>query len=159
CGGSYSDITSALRNAVRGRSKSARKVARARARRKRARQFDPARRVLIDETCTTTSRLRLRGRRRARLIGYAPRAPWKGHHLRGRPAAARDAGAVRARGRHERADVSRLGETVPCSGAQACDEPVMNNLPVHKVAGVEEAVEATGAGADLVFRRTRPDLN
>ncbi|MGA8886257.1 MAG: transposase [Pseudolabrys sp.] len=41
--------------------------------------FDPARLVFIDETCTNTSMVRLRGRcpRGERLIGYAPHGHWK----------------------------------------------------------------------------------
>ncbi|MGA8611724.1 MAG: hypothetical protein WB760_08385 [Xanthobacteraceae bacterium] len=41
--------------------------------------FDPARLVFIDETCTNTAMVRLRGRapRGERLIDYAPRGHWK----------------------------------------------------------------------------------
>jgi transposase len=41
--------------------------------------FDPARLVFIDETCTNTAMVRLRGRapRGQRLVGYAPRGHWK----------------------------------------------------------------------------------
>jgi hypothetical protein len=41
--------------------------------------FDPARLVFIDETCTTTNMVRLRGRcpRGVRLIGRAPHGHWK----------------------------------------------------------------------------------
>jgi hypothetical protein len=41
--------------------------------------FDPAKLVFIDETCTNTMMVRLRGRcpRGERLIGYAPRGHWK----------------------------------------------------------------------------------
>ena len=41
--------------------------------------FDPARLVFIDETCTTTSMVRLRGRclRGERLIGYARHGQWR----------------------------------------------------------------------------------
>src|ERR1700747_320104 len=54
----------------------------ARARRRWMRQqgmFDPARLVFIDETWTSTSMVRLRGRcpRGERLIGYAPQGHWK----------------------------------------------------------------------------------
>ena len=54
----------------------------ARARRRWMREqgmFDPARLVFIDETCTTTSMVRLRGRclRGERLIGYARHGQWK----------------------------------------------------------------------------------
>jgi hypothetical protein len=54
----------------------------ARARRRWMRQqgmFDAARLVFIDETWTSTSMVRLRGRcrRGERLIGYAPQGHWK----------------------------------------------------------------------------------
>jgi hypothetical protein len=41
--------------------------------------FEPARLVFIDETWTSTSMVRLRGRclRGQRLIGYAPQGHWK----------------------------------------------------------------------------------
>jgi hypothetical protein len=41
--------------------------------------FDPAKLVFIDETCTNTMMVRLRGRspRGERLIGYAPHGHWK----------------------------------------------------------------------------------
>jgi hypothetical protein len=41
--------------------------------------FDPARLVFIDETCTTTAMVRLRGRapRGERLVDYAPHGHWK----------------------------------------------------------------------------------
>ena len=41
--------------------------------------FDPARLVFIDETCTNTAMVRLRGRapRGERLVDYAPQGHWK----------------------------------------------------------------------------------
>jgi len=41
--------------------------------------FDPARLVFIDETCTNTAMVRLRGRARRgeRLVDYAPHGAWK----------------------------------------------------------------------------------
>lgn len=41
--------------------------------------FDPARLVFIDETCTNTAMVRLRGRARRgeRLVDYAPHGHWK----------------------------------------------------------------------------------
>ena len=41
--------------------------------------FDPARLVFIDETCTNTAMVRLRGRapRGERLVDYAPHGAWK----------------------------------------------------------------------------------
>jgi hypothetical protein len=74
--------------------------------------FDPARLVFIDETCTNTAMVRLRGRapRGERLIGYGAAWTLENNHLRGRPAAMRHDRTVCARRSHERADVSRLCE-------------------------------------------------
>ena len=122
--------------------------------------FDPARLVFIDETWTNTAMVRLRGRcpRGERLIDYAPHGALENDHLRGRPAASRNGRAFRARGSHEWADVSRLCETMSCPTLKRGDIVIMDNLPVHKVAGVEEAIEA--AGATLIYLpKYSPDLN
>ena len=88
--------------------------------------FNPARLVFIDETCTTTAMVRLRGRapRGERLVDYAPHGHWKTISFVGRPAATRHDRTICARGSHERADVSRLCEAMPCpdpsSAARSC---------------------------------------
>jgi transposase len=136
-------------------------VVRARARWKREQGlFDPARLVFIDETCTNTAMVRLRGRavRGERLVDYAPHGAWKTVTF---------VGALRQRGmtapfviegamngpafltyvKHCLVPTLRRGETV-----------LMDNLPVHKVAGVSEAIEA--AGATLIYLpKYSPDLN
>jgi transposase len=122
--------------------------------------FDPARLVFIDETCTNTAMVRLRGRapRGKRLVDYAPHGAWKTVTF---------VGALR-----------RGGMTAPfvIEGAmnglmflayvKQCLVPtlrrgeivLMDNLPVHKVAGVAEAIEA--AGATLIYLpKYSPDLN
>ena len=122
--------------------------------------FEPARLVFIDETCTNTAMVRLRGRapRGERLVDYAPHGAWKTVTF---------VGALRQRGmtapfviegamngpmflayvRQCLAPTLKRGETV-----------LMDNLPVHKVAGVAEAIEA--AGATLVYLpKYSPDLN
>src|SRR5262245_3454573 len=96
----------------------------ARARRRWMREqgmFDPARLVFIDETCTNTALVRLRGRapRGERLVGYAPHGHWKtitfvgGLRQRGMDR------TVCARRSYQRADVSRLCEAMPCPDPQA----------------------------------------
>ena len=67
----------------------------ARARRRWMREqgmFDPARLVFIDETCTNTAMVRLRGRapRGARLDRLRAAGTLENNHLRGRPAATRN---------------------------------------------------------------------
>ena len=109
--------------------------------------FDPARLVFIDETCTNTSMVRLHGRcpRGERLIGYAPHGYWKTITF--------------VAGLRHRAMVAPFVLEGAMNGpmflayVQQCLAPtlkrgdivVMDNLPVHKVAGVEEAIEAAGA--------------
>ena len=122
--------------------------------------FDPARLVFIDETCTNTAMVRLRGRapRGERLVDYAPHGAWKTVTF---------VGALRQRGmtapfviegamngpmflayvRHGLVPTLKRGETV-----------LMDNLPVYKVAGVAEAIQA--AGAVLIYLpKYSPDLN
>jgi len=126
----------------------------ARARRRWMREqgmFDPARLVFIDETSTNTSMVRLRGRapRGERLVSHAPLGQWKmitfvgGLRQRGVTAPFVIEGAMNgpvflAYVRRCLAPTLKRGETV-----------LMDNLPVHKVAGVAEAIEETGATVEL----------
>jgi hypothetical protein len=109
--------------------------------------FEPARLVFIDETCTNTAMVRLRGRapRGERLVDYAPHGAWKTVAF---------VGALRQRGmtapfviegamngpmflayvRQCLAPTLKRGETV-----------LMDNLPAHKVKGVRQAIESAGA--------------
>jgi transposase len=122
--------------------------------------FDPARLVFIDETCTTTNMVRLRGRAACgeRLVGYAPQGDRKmitfvgGLRQRAMVAPFVLEGAMNgpmflAWVKQALAPTLKRGETV-----------FMDNLPVHKVAGVEEAIAA--AGATLMYLPSySPDLN
>jgi transposase len=122
--------------------------------------FDPARLVFVDETCTSTNMVRLRGRapRGERLIGYAPHGHWKtitfvaGLRQRGIVAPFVLEGAMNgpmflAYVKQCLAPTLKHGEIV-----------IIDNLPVHKVAGIEEAIEAVGAR--LVYLPPySPDLN
>jgi transposase len=122
--------------------------------------FNPARLVFIDETSTNTAMMRLRGRapRGERLIGYAPHGAWKTVTF---------VGALRQR---------RMTAPFVIEGAmngplflayvKQCLVPtlrhgeivLMDNLPVHKVTGVEKAIKA--AGARLIYLpKYSPDLN
>src|SRR5215831_7780536 len=135
----------------------------ARARRRWMREqgmFDPARLVFIDETCTTTAMVRLRGRspRGKRLIGYAPHGHWKtitfvaGLRKRGITAPFVLEGAMN--GPMFLAYVKQC--LVPT--LRRGDIVLMDNLPVHKVAGVDQAIEAAGA-ALIYLPPYSPDLN
>ncbi len=122
--------------------------------------FDPARLVFIDETWTNTSMVRLRGRcpRGERLIGYAPHGHWKTltfvaglrHHAMVAPfvlEGAMNGPMFLAYVKQGLVPTLKRGDIV-----------IMDNLPVHKVAGVEQAIEA--AGATLLFLPPySPDLN
>jgi transposase len=122
--------------------------------------FDPARLVFIDETWTNTSMVRLRGRcpRGERLIGYAPHGQWKtltfvaGLRHRAMVAPFVIEGAIN--GQIFLAYVKQcLAPTL-----KRGDIVVMDNLPVHKVVGVEQAIEAAGATL-LYLPPYSPDLN
>lgn len=122
--------------------------------------FDPARLVFIDETWTSTSMVRLRGRcsRGERLIGYAPQGHWKvitfvaGLRQRGMVAPFVLEGAIN--GPMFLAYVKQCVVPVLRRG----DVVMIDNLPAHKVAGVSEAIAA--AGAKLIYLPSySPDLN
>ena len=122
--------------------------------------FDPARLVFIDETWTNTGMVRLRGRcpRGERLIGYAPHGHWKTLTF--------------VAGLRHRAMVAPFVLEGAMNGPMFLvyvkqglvptlkrgDIVIMDNLPVHKVAGVEQAIEAAGATL-LYLPPYSPDLN
>jgi len=122
--------------------------------------FDPARLVFIDETSTNTKMVRLCGRspRGTRLIGYAPHGHWKtitfvaGLRQRGMTAPFVLEGAMN--GPMFLAYVKQC--LVPT--LKRGDIVAMDNLPVHRVAGVAEAIEAAGA-TPLYLPPYSPDLN
>jgi transposase len=109
--------------------------------------FNPSQLVFLDETCTNTAMVRLRGRspRGERLIGYAPHGHWKtitfvaGLRMQGMTAPFVLEGAMN--GPMFLAYVKQC--LVPT--LKRSDIVVMDNLPVHKVAGVQQAIEAAGA--------------
>ena len=122
--------------------------------------FDPARLVFIDETWTNTAMVRLRGRSPIgeQLVDYAPHGHWKiitfvgGLRLRGMTAPFVLEGAMN--GPMFLAYVKQC--LVPA--LKRGDIVVMDNLPVHKVAGVREAIEVAGATL-LYLPPYSPDLN
>jgi transposase len=122
--------------------------------------FDPARLVFIDETWTNTSMVRLRGRalRGERLIGYAPHGHWKTltfvASLRHRAMVAPFVLEGAINGAMFLAYVKQ--GLVPT--LKRGDFVIMDNLPAHKVDGVEQAIEAAGATL-LYLPPYSPDLN
>jgi general secretion pathway protein K len=107
---------------------------------------------LFDETCTSTAMVRLRGRspRGERLVGYAPH----GH----RKTITTFVAALRQRGMTAPLVLDgAMNGPMFLAYVKQCLAPtlkrgdivIMDNLPVHKVAGVQEAIE--GAGAKLLY--------
>lgn len=122
--------------------------------------LDPERLIFIDESGATTKMTRLRGRARRgeRCRASVPHGHWKtttfvgALRLGGMTApmvldGPMDGPAFLAYARHVLAPTLAPGETV-----------VMDNLPAHKVAGVREAIEATGARLHLLPPYS-PDFN
>ena len=135
----------------------------ARARRRWMREqgmFDPARLVFIDETAVGTNLIRLRGRapRGVRLIGHAPFGDWKTvtfvaglrHNKMVAPMVIEGAmtgDIFRAYIEQCLAPTLRRGDIV-----------MMDNLQVHKVPGVQEAIEKAQAKLRYLPKYS-PDLN
>ena len=109
--------------------------------------FDPARLVFIDETSTNTAMVRPRGRcpRGIRLIDHVPHGHWKtitfiaGLRRRGMVAPFVLDGPMNA--------TSFMAYLKRCLAPtlKRGDIVMMDSLPVHKVAGVREVIEAAGA--------------
>src|SRR5215467_5582789 len=122
--------------------------------------FDPARLVFIDETAVSTNMARLRGRapRGERVIGRVPLGEWKTitfvaglrHNRMTAPMVIEGA----MTGEVFRAYVEQC--LVPT--LRRNDIVVVDNFPVHKVAGVEEAIERAGARVRYLPKYS-PDLN
>jgi transposase len=122
--------------------------------------FDPARLVFIDETSTGTNMVRLTGRcpRGVRLISQVPHGHWKtmtfvaGLRYRAMVAPFVLDGAMNG--------MMFLAYVKQCLAPtlKRGDIVIMDSLPVHKVASVREAIEATGAIL-LYLPSYSPDLN
>jgi transposase len=122
--------------------------------------IDPRRLVFIDETGTSTNMTRLRGRapKGQRLIGKTPHGHWK-------------LTTFIAALRHDQITAPMVIDR-PMNGEiflayvltfllptlSEGDIVVMDNLAVHKIAGVAEAIEAVGARV-LYLPPYSPDLN
>jgi transposase len=122
--------------------------------------MDGRRFVFLDETATTTAMTRLYGwgERGARLVDTAPWGHWKtstflaGLRRDGVIAPCVLDGAMT--GELFRAYVEQILAPALTPG----DVVVMDNLPVHKVAGVEAAIRTAGASL-LYLPSYSPDLN
>jgi transposase len=122
--------------------------------------LDPAHLVFIDETATATNMTRLRGRSTEgqRLIGKAPH----GHRKTTTFVAALRNDRITAPlvldGAMNGKTFVRYIEQFLVPTLTPNDIVVMDNLPVHKVAGVKSAIESAGASV-LYLPAYSPDLN
>src|SRR6266480_2252614 len=131
CGGSSLAATSASKKTLYAAEQKRADVARARRRWMREQgMFDPARLVFIDETCSNTAMVRLRGLTAPFVLEGAINGPMFLAYVK-----------------QCLVPTLKRGEIV-----------LMDHLPVHKVAGVAEAIAA--AGATLIYLpKYSPDLN
>jgi transposase len=154
-------MASRLKKSLRAAEQHRADVARARRRWIREQGYlDATRLVFIDETATSTNMVRLGGRclRGERLISHVPHGHWKTITL---------VAALR----HDKM-VAPMVIDGPINGAtflayvEQCLAPTlkrndivaMDNLPAHKVPGVNEAIEAVGATVRYLPQYS-PDLN
>src|SRR5258705_1900927 len=135
----------------------------ARARRRWMREqgmFDPARLVFIDETSTNTTMVRLRGRcpRGIRLIDHVPHGHWKTiTFIAGLRRRAMVAPFVLDGPMNTTSFMAYLKRCLVPTLKRG-DIVMMDSLPVHKVAGVRELIEAAGARLRYLPKYS-PDLN
>jgi transposase len=123
-------------------------------------ELDPDRLVFIDETGTSTNMARLRGRapRGERLIGKVPHGHWKTTtFVAGLRSTALTATGVIDGPMNGNAFMAYVEQILaPCLNAG--DIVVLDNLSVHKIPGVRDAIEAVGASL-LYLPPYSPDLN
>jgi transposase len=161
CGGSSIVTGSALKKTLHAAEQDREDVKAAREEwREKQPSIDPGRLVFIDETGTSTNMTRLRGRapKGERLIGKTPHGHWK-------------LTTFIAALRHDQITAPMVIDR-PMNGEiflayvltfllptlSKGDIVVMDNLAVHKVAGVAEAIEGVGARV-LYLPPYSPDLN
>jgi transposase len=124
------------------------------------RYMDGERFVLIDETAATTAMTRLSGwgPRGERLVEAAPAGHWKTTTV---VAGLRSTGVVAPLvldGPMTGTVFRTYGEQVLAPALEPGDIVAMDNLAVHKVAGVKEAIRAAGASV-LYLPSYSPDFN
>ena len=122
--------------------------------------FDPARLVFLDETATSTNMVRLRGRcpRGERLIDHVPHGHWKTiTFVAGLRRRAMVAPLVLDGPMNATTFVAYLKECL-VPKLKRGDVVMMDSLPVHRVAGVREVIEAAGAKLRYLPKYS-PDLN
>jgi len=124
------------------------------------RYMDAARFIFLDETGLNTKMTRLYGRapRGERLVGAVPHGHWRTTTF---IAGLRQSGVIAPMvldGPMTGAAFRAYIEQALAPALQPGDVVVMDNLAAHKVAGVSEAIAATG-GSTLYLPPYSPDLN
>ena len=134
----------------------------ARARRKWIREqglLDPARLVFIDETSVNTSMVRLYSRPPWGAIGRSRTVRRLGDHdLRLGTAPRQNGGPAVFKGAMNGEMFLAYVEQCLVPTLQPKDLVVIDNVPIHEVAGLTEAIEATGAAIRFLPKYS-PDLN
>src|SRR6266702_3990461 len=160
-GASFNGTKSASKKSLRAAEQERVDVARARRRWMREQGlFDPARLVFLDETATATNMVRLRGRcrRGERLIDRVPHGHWKTvTFVAGLRRRAMVAPLVLDGPMNATTFVTYLKECLVPTLKRG-DIVMMDSLPVHRVAGVREVIEAAGAKLRYLPKYS-PDLN
>jgi transposase len=160
-GGSSIATASASKKSVRAAEQDRPDVAAARAAWARYQaEFDPERLVFIDETGTSTNMARLRGRapRGERLVGKVPHGHWKTTtFVAGLRTSALTAPCVIDGPMNGNAFLAYV-EQILAPSLKPDDIVVMDNLSAHKVPGIRQAIEATGARL-LYLPPYSPDFN
>lgn len=124
------------------------------------RELDPKKLVFLDESGVKTNMARRHGRSKKgkRLVASIPHGHWKSlTFIAGLRADRIDAPWVLDRAMNGRAFLTYLREILGPTLAKG-DTVIMDNLSTHKIAGVRDAIEATGAKL-LYLPPYSPDLN
>ena len=154
-------MASPLKKSLRAAERKRADIARARRRWIREQGFlDPAHLVFIDETAVTTNMLRLNGwnPRGERLVSDAPMGHWETVTF---IAGLRQIGVVAPmliKGAMNGEAFLAYIEQCLVPTLKRRDIVVVDNVPFHKVAGVEEAIQAVGASLRYLPPYS-PDLN
>jgi transposase len=154
-------MASPLKKSLQAAERKRADVARARRRWIREQGFlDPAHLVFIDETAVTTNMLRLNGwsRRGERLVSDAPMGHWETVTFIAGLRRTRIVAPMLIKGAMNGESFLAYIEQCLVPTLNRRDIVVVDNVPFHKVAGVEEAIRAVGASLRYLPKYS-PDLN
>jgi transposase len=154
-------MASPLKKSLQAAERKRADVARARRRWIREQGFlDPAHLVFIDETAVTTNMLRLNGwsRRGERLVSDAPMGHWETVTFVAGLRRTRIVAPMLIKGAMNGESFLAYIEQCLVPTLNRRDIVVVDNVPFHKVAGVEEAIQAVGASLRYLPKYS-PDLN